>query len=180
MWTTDSTGKDPDAGKDWRQVRMGMTEDEVVGWHHRLYGHEFEQAPEVGVGQWSLAFCGPWGHKESDTTEWLNWTDTTVINESSWLVHAAAAAAKSLTCVRLCASPWTAAYQAPPSMGFSRQEYWSGVPLPSLTGTWTWCNWLHGFPTVGWGGGQGRGTDAVRWIQWVIGNVGDKLCKEII
>ena len=47
----------------------GMTEDKMVEWHHQLYGHEFEQAPEVGDGQRSLAFCNPWGLKESDTTE---------------------------------------------------------------------------------------------------------------
>ena len=49
-----------------------MTEDDMVGWHHRLNGHEFEQAPGVGVGQGGLACCSPWGHKESDTTERLN------------------------------------------------------------------------------------------------------------
>ena len=65
-------GKDPDAGKDWRQ-KKGAAEDEMVGWHHQLYGHEFEQALGVGDGQGSLACCGPSGHKESDTTS--NWTD---------------------------------------------------------------------------------------------------------
>ena len=49
-----------------------MTEDEMVGWHHPLDGHEFEQAPGVGDGQGSLACCNPWGHKESDMTERLN------------------------------------------------------------------------------------------------------------
>ena len=67
-------GKDPDAGKDWRQEEKGMTEDEMVGWHHRLNGQEFEQAPGVGDGQGSLMCCGPWGRKEPDTTERLNWT----------------------------------------------------------------------------------------------------------
>ena len=67
-------GKDPDAGEDWRQEEKGTTEDEIVGWHHWLNGHEFEQAPGVGDGQGSLVCCSPWGHKESDTTEWLNWT----------------------------------------------------------------------------------------------------------
>ena len=66
-------GKDPDTGKDWRQEEKGMTEDEMVGWHRWLYGHEFEQAPGVGNGQGSLACCSPWGRKESDTTEQLNW-----------------------------------------------------------------------------------------------------------
>ena len=65
-------GKDPDAEKDWRQAEKGVTEDEMVGWHHRLNGHEFEQAPGDGDGQGSLACYNPWGHKESDTTERLN------------------------------------------------------------------------------------------------------------
>ena len=65
--------KDPDAGKDWRQEK-GMTEDETVEWHHQLNGHEFKQVLGVGDGQGSLVCCNPWGHKESDTTEWLNWT----------------------------------------------------------------------------------------------------------
>jgi len=68
-------GKDPDAGKDWRQEKKGMTEDKTVGWHHRLDGHEFEQAPGVGEGQGSLVCCSRWGRKELDTTEWLNWTE---------------------------------------------------------------------------------------------------------
>ena len=63
--------KDPDARKDWRREK-GMTEDEMVRWHHWLNGHEFEQAPGDGEGQGSLVCCSPWGHKESDTTEWLN------------------------------------------------------------------------------------------------------------
>ena len=66
-------GKDPAAGKDWRQEEKGMTEDEMVGWHHRLDGYEFEQAGGVGDGQGRLACCSPCGHKESDATEPLNW-----------------------------------------------------------------------------------------------------------
>ena len=68
-------GKDPDAGKDWRQEKKGMTEDEIVGWHHQRNGHEFEWAPGVGDGQGSLMCCSPLGCKESDTTEWLNCTE---------------------------------------------------------------------------------------------------------
>ena len=64
--------KDLDVGKDWKQEEKGTTEEEMVGWHHQLNGHEFEQAPEVGKGQGSLACCSPWGSKESDTTEQLN------------------------------------------------------------------------------------------------------------
>ena len=81
LWSPDTknwlTGKDPDAGKDWKQEKNEMTEDETVGWHHQLDGHEFEQALGVGDGQGSLACCSPWGHKELDTTEqlsWLNWS----------------------------------------------------------------------------------------------------------
>ena len=68
-------GKDPDAGKDWRQKEKGTTEDEMVGWHHQINGHEFEQALEVGDGQGSLECCSPWGCKELDTTVLLNWTE---------------------------------------------------------------------------------------------------------
>ena len=67
------TGKDPDAGRDWGQEGKGKTEDKMVGWHHQLNGHEFEQAPGVGDGQGSLAGCSLWGCKESDITERLNW-----------------------------------------------------------------------------------------------------------
>ena len=65
-------GKDPDAGKDWGQKEKGETEDEVVGCHHWLNGHEFEQTPGDAEGQGSLACCSPWGHEESDMTEQLN------------------------------------------------------------------------------------------------------------
>ena len=67
LWPPDAknwlTGKDPDAGKDLRQEEKGMTEYEMVGWHHQLNGHEFEQAAGVGDGQGSLACCSPWGRK---------------------------------------------------------------------------------------------------------------------
>ena len=72
MWRADSLEKTPDAGKDWRQEEKVTTEDEMVGWHHQLNGHEFEQALGVGDGQRSLACCSLWGRKESDMTEQLN------------------------------------------------------------------------------------------------------------
>ena len=79
LWPPDAKnwliGKDLDAGKDWRQEEKGMTEDDMVGWHHRLNGHEFEYTPGVGDGQWVLACCSPWGCKESDMTKQLNWTE---------------------------------------------------------------------------------------------------------
>ena len=62
-------GKDPDAGKDWRQEKKGTTEDEMVGWHHRLNGHGFGWTTGAGDGQGILPCCNSWGHKESDTTE---------------------------------------------------------------------------------------------------------------
>ena len=82
------TGKDPDAGKDWRQEEKGMTEEEMVGWHHPLYGHEFEQALGVGDGQGGLACCSPRGCKELDTTERLNWTESVAVSPPSLLFMA--------------------------------------------------------------------------------------------
>ena len=79
LWPPDGKnwliGKDPDAGQDWRPEEKWMAEDEMVAWHHRLHGHEFEQAPGVGDGQRSLVCCSPWVRKESDMTEQLNWTE---------------------------------------------------------------------------------------------------------
>ena len=69
-------GKNSDAGRDWGQEEKGMTEDEMAGWHHRLDGRESEWTPGVGDGQGGLACCDSWGRKESDTTEWLIWSDT--------------------------------------------------------------------------------------------------------
>ena len=71
MRRVDSSEK-TDAGRDWGQEEKGTTEDEMVGWHHRLDGHGFGWTLGVGVGQGGLACCGPWGHRESDTTERLN------------------------------------------------------------------------------------------------------------
>ena len=77
LWPPDAknwlTGKDPDAGKDSRWEEKGMTKDEMVGWHHRLNGHGFGWTPGAGDGQGGLACCSPWGCKELDMTEQLNW-----------------------------------------------------------------------------------------------------------
>ena len=67
------TGKDPDAGRDCGQEEKGMTENEMAGWHRWLDGRESEWTPGEGDGQGSLVCCDSWGHKESDTTEQLNW-----------------------------------------------------------------------------------------------------------
>ena len=80
LWPPDAKnwllGKDPDAGKDWRQEEKGITEDEMVEWHHWLHRHGFEQAPGAGDGQGSLVCCSPWGWKELDrTVTELSWTE---------------------------------------------------------------------------------------------------------
>ena len=76
LWPPDAKSwliwKDPDAGQDWRQEK-GTKEDEMVGWYHQLDGYEFEQALEIGDGQGGLMCYSPWGHKELDKTEHLNW-----------------------------------------------------------------------------------------------------------
>ena len=76
LWPPDAKrwliGKDPDAGKDWRQEEKGTTEDEMVGWRHQFNGHEFEQTLGDSEGQGSLACCSPWDFKELVTTEWLS------------------------------------------------------------------------------------------------------------
>ena len=80
-------GKDSDAGKDWRQEEKGVTEDERVEWHHRLKGHEFEQALGNSDGQGGLACCSPWGHKASDVTGQLSnkqSDDSRPVGEGSW------------------------------------------------------------------------------------------------
>ena len=77
LWPPDEKnwliGKYPDSEKDWSWEEKGTTEDEMLGCHHWLGGHEFEQASGVGGGQGILALCSPWGHKESNMAEWLNW-----------------------------------------------------------------------------------------------------------
>ena len=72
LWPPDEKnwliGKDPNAGKEWRWEEKGMTENEVVGWHHQLDGHEFGQALRIGDGQGSLVYCSPWSHKKLKMT----------------------------------------------------------------------------------------------------------------
>ena len=76
MWRAESFEKTLIERKDWRQKEKGAREDEMVEWHHRLNGHRFGWTLGVGDRQGGLALCGSWGHKESDTTEWLTWTET--------------------------------------------------------------------------------------------------------
>ena len=107
-------GKTPDVQKDWRQEEKGMTEDEMVGWHYRLNGHDFEQAPGVADGQGSLACCGSWGHKELDATERLNWIDQ---DKVQWRDFAGGPVAK------------------PPHSPCTKSEFdpWSGNQIPHGT-----------------------------------------------
>ena len=90
LWPPDAknwlTGKDPDTGEDWRREEKGVTEDEMIGWHHWLDGHEFKQAPGNGEGQGSLACCSPWGLKESDTTKSLNNNNSTILSYCSDII----------------------------------------------------------------------------------------------
>ena len=74
MWRTDSLEKTLMLG-DWKQEEKGMTEDEMVEWHHQIDGHESEQTQGAGDWRGSLASYSPWACQESDMTEWLNWTD---------------------------------------------------------------------------------------------------------
>ena len=75
LWYLGHSLKDSNTGKDWRQEEKGMTEDEMVGWHHRHNGHGFGWTLGVGDGQGGLECCRSWGRKESDMTERLNWTE---------------------------------------------------------------------------------------------------------
>jgi len=81
-------GKATDAGKDWRQEEKGTTEDEIFGCHHLLDGHEFECTLGIGDGQGNLECCSSWGHKESDTTGWLKWTEVTDGNNDHYCIFA--------------------------------------------------------------------------------------------
>ena len=91
-------GKDPDAGRDWRQEEKGMTEHEMAGWHHRLDGHEFEWTPGDCDGQGGLACWDSWGRKKSDMTEQLNWTE---LNSTFHLL------VQTLVTFLLCVWQWT-------------------------------------------------------------------------
>ena len=89
LWSPDGKSwliwKDPDSGRNWEQEEKGTIEDEMAGWHHWLYGSEFEWTLGVGDGQGGLACCISWGHKESDMTEWLNWTDLKWYRARIWI-----------------------------------------------------------------------------------------------
>ena len=102
LWPPDAKSqlivKDPDAGKDWRQEEKGTTKDEMVGWHHRRDGHDFEQALGIGDELGSRACCSPWGHNETDTTEWLSISDGFMdLEKTTWEADATKASEMTLT-----------------------------------------------------------------------------------
>ena len=168
------TGKDPDAGKDWRQEEKGRTEDEVAGWHHRFNWHAAAAAAK------SLQSCptmcdpidsSPPGSPVPGFSRQEHWSGLPFPSPK----HESEKWKWSRSVVPNLATPWTAAYQAPPSMGFSRQEYWSGLPLPSLQWTWVWVNsgswWWTGWPGVLWFMGSQRvGHDLVTVLKWTESN----------
>ena len=128
LWPPDAkswlNGKDPDAGKDWGQEWKVMTEDEMVGWHHQLNGRGFGWTPGVGDGQGSLACCGSWGHKESDTTERLDWTELNYVLScpvaSQAVCHMLFSLFSRFSCILLYVISWTVTHEAPLSMEFPR------------------------------------------------------------
>ena len=121
--------KDPDAGKDWRQEEKEMTEDEMVGWHHQLNRYEFEQALGVGDRQGSLVCCSPWGHRESDMTEWLN---KLYNNKMLQRIHT-----RGIVCCVLSCSVMSnyVAHQAPLSMGILQARILEWVAMSSSRGS---------------------------------------------
>ena len=117
-------GTDSDAGRDWGQEEKGTTEDEMAGWYHWLDGHESEWTPGAGDGQGGLACCDSWGHKESDTTEQLNWMKIYNIwyDWCAWL----------LSCIRFFCDSMDRGSPGSSVHRFSRQEYWSRLLFPPL------------------------------------------------
>ena len=143
LWPPDAKswliGKDPDAGKDWRWEEKGTTEDEMFGWHHWLNGHAAAAAKSHHLFP---TLCDPIGGSPPGSsvpgifqTRILEWVSISFSNAWKWKVKV-----KPLSCVQLFKTPWTVANQAPLSIGFPRQEYWSGLPLPSPQWAWVLVN----------------------------------------
>ena len=119
----------PDAGKDWRQEK-GMTEDEMVGWHHRLNTHKFEWTPGVGDGQGGLACCSPWGCKESDMTERLNWTELRINNELIAAHHLFFFFFWLCQKIYKILVPWAGIKPGPPALGARILNHWTTREVP--------------------------------------------------
>ena len=128
--------KDPDAGKDWGQEEKGTTEDEMVGWHHQHNGHGFGWTPGVGDGQGGLAYCSSRGHKESEMTEQLNWTE--------WLLS-------SKSCSGQCIQNYKGLKKKGLGAGGEGDDRgWDGWMASLTWWTWVWVNsssrWWTGRP----------------------------------
>ena len=147
----------------WERLKAGeegTTEGEIVGRNHWLDGHAAAAAAAKSL-QSFLTLCDPIdGSPPGSTVPGILQARTLSGFPFPSPVHESEKRKWSCSVVSDFATPWTAAYQAPPSMGFSRQEYWSGVPLPSLQWTWVWVNsrswWWSGRPGVLWFMGSQR------------------------
>ena len=108
LWSPDVSswlvGKDPDAGKDWRQKENGMSENEMAGWHYWCNGHELGQTLEDGEGQRGLACCSSWSHKELAITGWLNNCNNNTI-KVMWLISLSFSSLKIPCCINLMPFP---------------------------------------------------------------------------
>ena len=144
--------KDPDVGKDWGQEEKGTTEEETVGWHHRLNGHKIGWTPAVGDGQGGLACCNSWGHKESDMTErlnGLNWTEV-----PSW--------SKPISTLK-------ASVMRPLVTTYMLGGGWGGWMASLIQWTWVWVNSRVGDGQGGlaccssWGHKE---SDTTEWLNW--------------
>ena len=113
LWPSDMkswlNGKDPNAGKDWRQEGKGTTENEMVGWHYQLNGYEFEQTLGDSEGGGSLACSSPWGHKNMNSTKWLNNNKPNALlstSEDLWEFHSNLSSVKGSCLVHLVLRTW--------------------------------------------------------------------------
>ena len=128
LWPSDVksslTGKDPNAGKDWGQGEKAVTEDEMVGWHHWLSGHKFQQALENSEGQGSLSCSSSRGHKGSDVTEWLNNNKRSSRNTCWTLVALLYMKVNSSTAQQLPKAASNGPKKCPPGIAFSKTGGW--------------------------------------------------------
>ena len=138
-----SIGKDPDAGKDWRQEEKGMTDDDMIGWHHWLHGHGFGWTPGVGDGQGGLECCS-WGRKELDTTEWPNWTEWLMMRSFHMLISHSYNLLEEMSIQILCANGNPLQYSCLKIQGTEEPGRLLSMGLQSQTrlSNWAWLSML--------------------------------------